>query len=39
MHRLPRRGDKLEWQHSQEYWIEQREFPGIDLDDKAFVYG
>jgi cation diffusion facilitator CzcD-associated flavoprotein CzcO len=39
MHRLPRRGDKPEWQHSQEYWIEQRQFPGIDLDDKAFVYG
>jgi cation diffusion facilitator CzcD-associated flavoprotein CzcO len=38
MHLLPRRGDKPEWQHSQEYWIEQREFPGIDLDDKAFVY-
>jgi cation diffusion facilitator CzcD-associated flavoprotein CzcO len=39
LHRLPRRGDKPEWQHSQEYWTEQREFPGIDLDDKAFVYG
>jgi cation diffusion facilitator CzcD-associated flavoprotein CzcO len=38
MHLLPKRGDKPEWQHSQEYWNEQREFPGIDLDDKAFVY-
>jgi len=38
MHRLPKRGDKPEWQHSQEYWTEQREFPEIDLDDKAFVY-
>jgi cation diffusion facilitator CzcD-associated flavoprotein CzcO len=38
MHLLPKRGDKPEWQHSQEYWIEQREFPGIDLDDAAFVY-
>jgi cation diffusion facilitator CzcD-associated flavoprotein CzcO len=38
MHRLPKRGDKAEWQHSQEYWIEQRQFPEIDLDDKAFVY-
>ena len=26
MHLLPRRGDKAEWQHSQEYWTEQREF-------------
>jgi cation diffusion facilitator CzcD-associated flavoprotein CzcO len=39
MHLLPRRGDKAEWQHSQDYWTEQREFPAIDLDDKAFVYG
>ena len=38
MHLLPKRGDKAEWQHSQEYWIEQRQFPEIDLDDKAFVY-
>jgi cation diffusion facilitator CzcD-associated flavoprotein CzcO len=38
MHRLPKRGDKPEWQHSQDYWAEQREFPAIDLDDKAFVY-
>ena len=38
LHRMPRRGDKPEWQHTQEYWTEQREFPGIDLDDKAFVY-
>ena len=39
MHLLPKRGDKPEWQHSQEYWTEQRQFPEIDLDDKAFVYG
>jgi cation diffusion facilitator CzcD-associated flavoprotein CzcO len=38
LHRMPKRGDKAEWQHTQEYWTEQREFPGIDLDDKAFVY-
>jgi cation diffusion facilitator CzcD-associated flavoprotein CzcO len=38
LHRMPKRGDKPEWQHTQEYWTEQREFPGIDLDDKAFVY-
>jgi cation diffusion facilitator CzcD-associated flavoprotein CzcO len=39
MHLLPRRGDKREWQHTQEYWREKNEFPAIDLDDKAFVYG
>ena len=38
MHRLPRRGDKPEWQHSQDYWAEKDQFPAIDLDDKAFVY-
>jgi cation diffusion facilitator CzcD-associated flavoprotein CzcO len=38
MHLLPRRGDKREWQHTQDYWHEKNEFPAIDLDDKAFVY-
>jgi cation diffusion facilitator CzcD-associated flavoprotein CzcO len=38
MHLLPRRGDKPEWQHSQDYWTEKDEFPAIDLDDNAFVY-
>ena len=35
---LPRRGDKREWQHTQDYWTEKDEFPAIDLDDAAFVY-
>ncbi len=39
MHLLPKRGDKPEWQHSQDYWTEKDEFPKIDLDDGAFVYG
>ena len=38
MHLLPKRGDKREWQHTQDYWREKNEFPKIDLDDKAFVY-
>jgi cation diffusion facilitator CzcD-associated flavoprotein CzcO len=38
MHLLPRRGDKPEWQHTQDYWAEKDEFPAIDLDDEAFVY-
>jgi cation diffusion facilitator CzcD-associated flavoprotein CzcO len=38
MHRLPKRGDKPQWQHSQDYWAEKDEFPAIDLDDAAFVY-
>jgi cation diffusion facilitator CzcD-associated flavoprotein CzcO len=36
---LPRRGDKREWRHTQDYWAEKDEFPAIDLDDPAFVYG
>jgi hypothetical protein len=39
MHLLPKRGDKPEWQHSQDYWSEKDELPVIDLDDPAFVYG
>jgi cation diffusion facilitator CzcD-associated flavoprotein CzcO len=39
MHLLPRRGDKPEWQHSQDYWAEKDQFAAIDLADSAFVYG
>jgi cation diffusion facilitator CzcD-associated flavoprotein CzcO len=39
MHLLPKRGDKPEWQHTQDYWNEKDQFPAIDLDDPAFVYG
>ena len=35
----PKRGDKPEWQHTQDYWSEKDAFPAIDLDDAAFVYG
>ncbi len=38
MHLLPKRGNKPEWQHNQDYWREKDEFPAIDLDDKAFDY-
>ncbi len=39
MHLLPKRGDKPEWQHTQDYWNEKDQFPAIDLDDPVFVYG
>mgnify|MGYP003958808709 FL=1 len=35
---LPKRGDKREWQHTQDYWREKNEFPEIDLDGETFVY-
>ena len=30
---LPRRGDKPEWQHTQDYWTEKDALPAADLDD------
>ena len=39
MHLLPRRGDKPEWQHTQDYWLEREQLPAIDLDGAEFVYG
>ncbi|WP_246700985.1 NAD(P)/FAD-dependent oxidoreductase [Rhodopseudomonas sp. BR0M22] len=38
MHLLPKRGDKPEWQHSQDYWTEKDQLPAIDLADSAFVF-
>ena len=38
MHLLPQRGDKPEWQHTQDYWAEKKEIPAIDLEAKEFVY-
>lgn len=39
LHLLPKSGNTREWQHTQDYWQEKNEFPAIDLDDAAFVYG
>jgi len=38
LHLLPKRGDKPEWQHTQDYWAEKDELPAIDLDEACFVY-
>lgn len=35
---LPRRGDKPEWRHNQDYWAERNEIPNIDLTGSEFVY-
>ena len=35
---LPKRGEKPEWQHSQDYWREKDELPAINLDGPEFVY-
>ena len=39
LHLMPKAGEKSEWRHTQNYWAEKDEFPAIDLDDPAFVYG
>ena len=39
MHLLPKRGNKPEWAHTQDYFTEKDVFPEIDLEDAAFVYG
>jgi len=38
MHLLPKRGDKPEWAHTQDYWNEKDQIPATDLDDAAFIY-
>jgi cation diffusion facilitator CzcD-associated flavoprotein CzcO len=38
MHLMPQRGDRPEWQHTQDYWRERNELPLIDLDGAEFVY-
>jgi cation diffusion facilitator CzcD-associated flavoprotein CzcO len=38
VHLLPKRGDKPEWQHTQDYWAEKDAFPAANLDDPVFVY-
>jgi cation diffusion facilitator CzcD-associated flavoprotein CzcO len=38
MHLLPKRGDKPEWQHTQDYWAEKVDIPDIDLEDEVFDY-
>ncbi|MEQ1549019.1 MAG: NAD(P)/FAD-dependent oxidoreductase [Chakrabartia sp.] len=35
---LPRRGDKPEWRHNQDYWLEKDEFPKIKLTGEEFQY-
>jgi len=37
-HLLPRRLDKPEWQHTQDYWYEKDALPVVDLDDGCLVY-
>jgi hypothetical protein len=38
MHLMPKRGEKPEWQHTQDYWLEREELPKVQLDDPVFIY-
>jgi cation diffusion facilitator CzcD-associated flavoprotein CzcO len=35
---LPKRGNKPEWQHSQDYWMEKDMLPAANLDDGCLSY-
>jgi cation diffusion facilitator CzcD-associated flavoprotein CzcO len=38
MHLLPKRGDKPEWQHTQDYWFEKDALPAASLTDGCLTY-
>ncbi len=38
MHLMPKRLDRPEWQHSQDYEAERKTLPAIDLDDGCLVF-
>ena len=38
MHLLPKRLDRPEWAHTQDYWVEKDSIPAIDLDDGRLRY-
>lgn len=37
-HLMPKRGDKPEWQHSDDLLADQKTFPSLDLGEAALVY-
>ena len=38
LHLMPKRLDKPEWRHTQDYWAERDELPLVDLDDGCLVF-
>ena len=38
IHLMPKKGDKPEWMHNQDYWLEKDEFPIADLEDGALRF-
>jgi cation diffusion facilitator CzcD-associated flavoprotein CzcO len=37
-HLMPKRGNKPEWEHSQDYWTEKDMLPNADLEDGCLIY-
>ena len=38
MHLMPKRLERPEWRHTQDYWAERDELPLVDLDDGCLVF-
>ncbi len=38
LHLMPKQGDHDPWRHVQDYAIDRRDLPGVDLDDGALLY-
>ena len=38
MHLMPKRLDKPEWSHTQDYWVEKVALPAVNLDDGCLVF-
>ncbi len=38
MHLMPRQGDRHPWLHTQDYWVDKDDLPGVDLDDGALEF-
>jgi len=38
LHLLPKRGNKPEWQHTQDYLSEKDQLPAVDLDNGALIF-
>lgn len=38
MHLLPKRLNKPEWQHTQDYWREKDDLPAVDLESREYRY-
>ncbi|MGV2981445.1 flavin-containing monooxygenase [Camelimonas sp. ID_303_24] len=38
LHLLPKQGDRPEWRHTQDYWLDKDILPAVDLDETTLRY-